>query len=128
MTRRYAILAPEQFASRSAKTAHGMIAYGSDEVVAVIDPLHAGRSVREVVPYLKSDAPLVATLDEAQRFAPTTLLIGVAPPGGALPQSWRATIVRALEAGLEVASGLHEILAEDYEFARAAARGDGRIW
>ena len=35
--RRYAILAEGWFANRHAKTAHGLIRYGRDEIVAVID-------------------------------------------------------------------------------------------
>jgi uncharacterized NAD-dependent epimerase/dehydratase family protein len=126
--RRYAILAAGAFADRSAKTAHGVIAYGNDEVVAVIDPAHAGKRVCEVVPALHSDVPVVADLRAALTFAPNALLIGVAPAGGALPPDWRATIVAALDAGLEVVSGLHQILADDLEFAAAAARGGATIW
>ncbi|GAC1560962.1 MAG: DUF1611 domain-containing protein [Vulcanimicrobiaceae bacterium] len=127
-SRRYAILAPDLFASRSAKTAHGVIAYGRDEVACVIDPAHAGRRVRDAVPYLDSDAPIVASLDDALACAPTALLVGVAPPGGALPPAWRAPIVATLEGGLEVVSGLHHLFAADAEFAAAARRGGASIW
>ena len=126
--RRYAILAPGLFTSRSAKTAHGAIAYGRDTTVAVIDPDHAGRRVREVVPYLDCDAPLVASVDAALAYEPTALLIGVAPPGGALPAAWRAWILRAIEARLEIVSGLHQFLADDAEFVSAARRAGTTIW
>jgi uncharacterized NAD-dependent epimerase/dehydratase family protein len=126
--RRYAILAPGEFAGRAAKTAHGVIAYGNDAVVAVIDPDHAGKRVHDVVPFLDCAAPVVADLPAALDFAPDALLIGVAPAGGALPSGWRAAVAQALEAGLEVVSGLHHILADDAEFAEAARRGNARIW
>jgi uncharacterized NAD-dependent epimerase/dehydratase family protein len=126
--RRYAILARGLFATRAAKTAHGVIAYGRDGTVAVIDPDHAGARVRDVLPYLASDAPIVASVEDALAYEPTALLVGVAPPGGALPPQWRSDIVRALDAGLEVVSGLHEQLADDAEFAAAAARGGAHIW
>ncbi len=125
--RRYAILAPGLFASRSAKTAHGVIAYAADETAAVIDPSHAGERVRDVVPYLNSDAPIVADLDAALAYGPTALLIGVAPSGGALPLAWRTTILEALAAQLEIVSGLHEVLGDDPELARAAQRTGGTI-
>jgi len=128
LTRRYAILAPGLFATRSAKTAHGVIAYGRDEIVCVIDDEHAGKRVRDVVPYLASDAPIVATFADARRLGPTALLVGVAPPGGALPPAWRAAIAEALDAGIEVVSGLHEFLGEDPTFAAAALRGRARVW
>jgi uncharacterized NAD-dependent epimerase/dehydratase family protein len=125
--RRYAILAPGLFATRSAKTAHGVIAYGRDLTVAVIDPDAAGKRVRDVVPYLASDAPIVATLEEALLVRPTALLVGTAPPGGALPAAWRATIRQAIDAGLEIVSGLHQFLCDDAEFARAAARSGSTL-
>jgi uncharacterized NAD-dependent epimerase/dehydratase family protein len=126
--RRYAILASDAFDLREGKTAHGVIAYASDTTVAVIDPDHAGGRVRDVVPYLDSDAQIVASIEEALAFSPTSLLIGVAPPGGALPATWRRAIRVALDAGLEVVSGLHDALAADPEFAAAAARSGARIW
>jgi uncharacterized NAD-dependent epimerase/dehydratase family protein len=119
--RRYAILAPQLFTTRSAKTAHGVIAYGRDATVAVIDPACAGTRVRDAVPYLASDVPVVPSLEAALRFAPTALLVGVAPPGGALPPDWRVTIRAAIDAGLDIVSGLHHMLGEDEEFAAAAA-------
>jgi uncharacterized NAD-dependent epimerase/dehydratase family protein len=121
-------MAPGLFATRSAKTAHGVIAYSDDPTVAVIDPDHAGKRVRDVLPYLQSDAPIVATLDDALRYEPNALLVGVAPPGGALPATWRASIVRALEARLELVSGLHQFLAADAEFAAAAVASGATIW
>ncbi len=125
--RKYAVLAPGQFAD-NAKTAHGVIRYSSDETVAVIDPLCAGGSVREVVPHLDCDAPIVASVAESLRYEPTSLLIGTAPKGGKLPPEWRAEILRAIEGGLEIVSGLHDMLAEDPEFAAAARRHNVAIW
>ncbi|MEE8247449.1 MAG: DUF1611 domain-containing protein, partial [Alphaproteobacteria bacterium] len=47
------------------------------------------------------------SVDEAAARGARTLIIGVANPGGVLPESWSADIVRALERGMDVASGLH---------------------
>ncbi|MGC1380718.1 MAG: DUF1611 domain-containing protein [Candidatus Baltobacteraceae bacterium] len=127
MSRRYAILALERFET-DAKTAHGVIRYGSDEVVAVVDPACAGKRVRDVLPHLESDAPIVASLGEALAFAPTALLIGTAPKGGGLPASWRAAVLEAIAARLEIVSGLHEILAADREFRDAARAAGTTIW
>jgi uncharacterized NAD-dependent epimerase/dehydratase family protein len=56
-----------------------------DATVAVIDPDHAGKRVRDVVPYLRATRRSSRRGDEALRFEPNALLVGVAPPGGALP-------------------------------------------
>lgn len=127
MPRRYAILAPQEF-RENAKTAHGVIRYGADATVAVIDPSCAGMRVREAVEHLDCDAPVVASVAEALRYGPTALLIGTAPKGGQLPPSWRAEIVAAIQAGLEVVSGLHDMLADDAEFAGAARAAGTTIW
>src|ERR1700736_4826695 len=100
MSRRYVVLAPHAFTSRAAKMAHGVIAYASDTVVAVIEPDHAGKRVRDVLPYLASEAPIVASLDDALLLAPTALLVGIAPAGGKLPDEFREAIRAALRARL----------------------------
>jgi uncharacterized NAD-dependent epimerase/dehydratase family protein len=127
MSRRYAILALDRFED-DAKTAHGVIRYGTDEVVAVIDPSNAGRRVRDLLPHLESDAPIVASVAEALPFSPTALLIGTAPKGGGLPPAWRGAVLEAIAARLEIVSGLHEMLERDREFRVAARAGGTTIW
>ena len=116
--RRYTILAEGWFADRHAKTAHGLLAYGRDEVVAVIDSTLAGQSVLDVMPGLRRDAPIVGTLREALRFSPTSVLVGLAPAGGRLPEEWMETLREAADAGLEIVSGLHQRLAPELPGAR----------
>jgi len=118
---RLAILAEGQFAAHSAKTAYGVIRYGRDDVVAVLDSTRAGQNVAAYLP--GRDIPIVATLEEAlaQPNPPDALLIGIAPTGGRLPAAWRSTILAAIEAGLDVLSGLHMFVGDDPEFAAAAA-------
>ncbi|HEX2182936.1 MAG TPA: DUF1611 domain-containing protein [Rubrobacteraceae bacterium] len=111
--RRYAILAEGWFASRHAKTAHGLIRYGRDEVVAVIDSTLAEKRVLEVMPELERDAPIVSTVEDALEYSPTSVLVGLAPPGGKLPPEWIAGLERAAEAGKEIVSGLHQRLAPE---------------
>ena len=127
MRRRYAILAPGHFGD-DAKTANGVIQYSPDDVAAVIDPQCAGRRVRDVQPHLRRDAPIVANLAEAMPYDPTALLIGTAPKGGALPASWRSEVLAALDRGLDVVSGLHDMLGDDPEFAAVAAKRGATIW
>lgn len=128
MPRRYVVLAPDRFV-HDAKTAHGVIRYAvNDAVVAVVDPSCAGRRVRDVVSHLESDAPIVGSLREAMPFAPTALLIGTAPKGGALPPDWRAAVLEAIGAKLEIVSGLHDMLDDDPEFHAAALRSGATMW
>jgi uncharacterized NAD-dependent epimerase/dehydratase family protein len=122
MNERLAIFAEGLFARHNGKTAHGVIRYGTRDVVAVIDSTEAGRSAAEVVPFALRDVPIVATLREAIERGATALLVGVAPTGGRLDPSWRATLLEAIDAGLHVEAGLHTQLSEDPELRRAATR------
>ena len=112
--RRYAILAEGRFADSSAKTAHGLIRYGKDEVVCVMDSTLAGDRVAGALPDLGRDAPIVGTFQEALDLSPTSILVGLAPAGGKLPEEWMETLRSAAEAGLEIVSGLHQRLAPEF--------------
>jgi uncharacterized NAD-dependent epimerase/dehydratase family protein len=66
------------------------------------------------------------TVEEAAAQGAATLLIGVANAGGFISPAWVETLIRAVEAGLDVASGLHQRLS-DIEPLRAAAAARGRL-
>jgi uncharacterized NAD-dependent epimerase/dehydratase family protein len=125
--RRLVILAEGNFGFHHGKTAVGVIRYGPHDVVAVIDSTQAGGNVSSILP--DRDIPIVATLDEALRRSPRpdTLLIGIAPTGGKLPDTWRTVILAAIRAGLDVHSGLHTFLGDDPEFGAAASEAGTRI-
>lgn len=125
--RKYLILAPGNFAD-NAKTAHGVIRYSTDATVAVVDPDYAGKRVRDVLPYLDCDAPIVSSVQEGLAYQPTSLLIGTAPKGGKLPSDWRTEVLAAISAPLEIVSGLHDMIGDDPEFAAAARNSSTRIW
>jgi uncharacterized NAD-dependent epimerase/dehydratase family protein len=125
--RRLVILAEGNFGFHHGKTAMGVIRFGSDRVVAVIDSTQAGRNVREWLGDSgRYDIPIVATLNDALGFLPraNALLIGIAPTGGKLPDAWRQAIASAIRSGLDIHSGLHTFLGDDPELAEAA-RGAG---
>lgn len=61
------------------------------------------------------------TVAEAADAGCETIVIGVANRGGVLAERWISTIVEALEAGLDAASGLHQRLGDVPEIAGAAA-------
>ncbi len=129
--RRIAILAEGDFAHTNAKTAHGLIRYGHDQVVAVIDSSMAGGTAAHVLGNQDRffDIPIVATLFDALALPepPNELVVGIAPVGGKLPDSWRDVIHRALRLGIDVVAGLHTFLADDPELAAAARAGGSSI-
>jgi len=128
--RRIAILAEGAFAWHYGKTATGVIRYGKDTVVAVIDSTKAGMDVPQALggaPF-GHGIPVVRDIKEALTYSPDTLLIGIAPMGGALPAAWRWQLLTAIDAGLDLVSGLHFFLADDEELRSAAAKRGVTIW
>jgi uncharacterized NAD-dependent epimerase/dehydratase family protein len=124
--RRILILAEGRFGVFDAKTATCVIRYAADEVVGVLDSVTAGQTTDQVLGFGPA-LPIVGTLEEGLALDPDTLLIGVAPRGGLLPDEWRTLIAAALEAGLTVASGLHTFLGDDPDLVAIAARSGGQI-
>jgi len=119
--RRLAILAEGQFTRLDAKTAVGVLRYRPAEVAAILDATRSGRTAGACVG-VGGDVPVVATVSEAAARGADSLMIGIAPIGGTLPDAWRGTVRQALERGWDVLSGLHAFLADDPEFAELARR------
>ncbi len=67
------------------------------------------------------DIPELSPRDAFARGA-RSLLIGVAPVGGQIPAHWHAALLEALEAGLDLVSGLHTRLTDIPALRDAAAR------
>lgn len=102
---------------RAAKTATSVIRYRADEVVAVLDSTQVGQTSQTLLG-VGGDIPVVASLGDAA--AADTLLIGISPPGGKMPEEWRRVILDAISRGMSVVSGLHDFLVNDPEFVAAA--------
>jgi len=103
------------------KTASCLLRYRTAEIAAILDSTQAGRTAHELFG-VGGSIPVVATLDEAR--SADELLIGIAPPGGRIPPSWRPVILAAISRGMRIVSGLHDFVADDPEFS-AAARDRG---
>lgn len=67
------------------------------------------------------------TIDEAVAAGAKSYVVGAVNAGGVLPQHWVTHIVAALEAGLDVASGMHIRLEDIPQVAEAAARSGGAL-
>ena len=115
--RRMVILTDGHSNPLTAKTACSVLRYCQSEVIAVLDTAAAGQTAEQLLG-TGGTTPVVADLDSAPDAK--TLLIGIAPPGGKIPEHWRPTILEAIARGMKIVSGLHEFLADDPEFAAAA--------
>jgi uncharacterized NAD-dependent epimerase/dehydratase family protein len=98
------------------KTALGVLRYRRDDVVAILDSTRAGES--------DDGVPVVATVDDALPFRPTTALVGVATQGGRFPPAWIELLRQCIAAGIDIENGLHVFLADDPALRELAdARG-----
>jgi len=111
----------------SGKTGLAMLRYRSGPIVAVIDPAHAGADLRDLTGIDRA-VPVVADMDAALAYGPEAAVVGLAPSGGRLPPEMHADVLLGLEAGLNLASGLHSRLADDPRFAAACRRPGQWIW
>lgn len=62
------------------------------------------------------------TLEEAAEAGVKTLIVGVANQGGFLPENWISTLDKALDLGMDIASGLHMRLTDLPGIAEKAER------
>ncbi len=68
------------------------------------------------------------TIAEAAARGAKTMVVGVVNAGGVLPEHWTSAIVQAIEAGMEVASGLHTRLESVPAIQEAAATHGRRLF
>src|SRR2546428_12270202 len=104
MSRRRAFLAGAHFTRWDAKTAVGVLRYRPDRVAAVIDSARAG-STAEACVGVGGAIPVVVDVAAAAARGAESLLIGIAPQGGGLPDSWQGPGREELERGWGVPSG-----------------------
>ena len=100
---------PDQLA---AKTAHGIVDWRPELCLGQLRLPGCGADLG--IPDL--------TIADAASQGARTLIVGVANAGGVLPDHWSAPIVQAIEAGMDVASGLHTRLSSNPAIKAAAER------
>jgi uncharacterized NAD-dependent epimerase/dehydratase family protein len=125
----FAILAEGKLGVETSKTAASTLRYLPERVAAVIDSGHAGLTSQEVLG-VGGGIPIVASLAAAlanPAMRPQALLVGVANRGGTIPDQHRPVLLEAVDAGLDVWSGLHERLADDPELVTRAQESGARL-
>lgn len=121
VSRRLVVLTEGRTDPVTAKTAVCLIRYSHDTVVALLDSSRAGQTAQDALG-VGPGIPIVATLRDAGPA--DTLVLGVAPSGGKIPPAWRSTLLEAVDQGMTIVSGMHEMLKDDAELvARASGRG-----
>ena len=92
----------------------------------MLDRQHAGKTSQDILG-AGGNIPVVASMQEGLALGANSVLIGIAPVGGQLPDEWRAWLREALEGGCNIVSGLHTFLGDDPLLAEAARIHGRRI-
>ena len=121
MKERIVILADKNLGPITSKMGNSVIRFAEKKVVAVIDRSKAGKVVNDVLGY-GGNIPIHSSLEETLAYEPNTLLIGISPPGGALPSDWYSWIIEALQNKLHIVNGLHEHISNIAEFKLLAEK------
>ncbi|MBN9431926.1 MAG: DUF1611 domain-containing protein [Bosea sp.] len=81
------------------------------------------------LPGCKADAGIPdLSIAAAKAAGVRTMIVGAVNAGGVLPEHWIASIVEALDAGLDVASGLHTKLGDIPAIREAAERNGAQLF
>ncbi len=119
---RAVVLAEGKLGELTGKTCNILVMYSGwrrVEVRYVIDSRHAGEDAGNVIGVGKTGIPVISSLEDVVDDV-DTLIIGISPVGGRLPEEYRRIIIEAVKRGLNVWSGLHVFISDDPEIAKLA--------
>lgn len=104
-----ALFAESTMGTLNAKMAEGILRYGRNPAVAIIDSTKAGRCARDLCA-IDSNVPVVASLDDAIALGAQVIVLGTAPSGGRVPPEWMEMLGDAVRFGLSLVNGMHDRL------------------
>lgn len=109
-----------------AKTCHGLLR-GTErfEILGVVDNEHAGKDSGMVMENKANGILVFASItDFLKQVAevPVYCIVGVATPGGYLPEAMRKELLSGLKNGMSLVNGLHTFLNDDPEFSELAGQ------
>jgi len=87
----------------------GVARYLKNPIVGIVDTTHAGKSMQDFFE-LPRAISILKSLQEAVALGAEVMILGIAPSGGRIPETWTPIIKEALEAGLSIVNGLHDLL------------------
>ncbi len=125
--RRAVLLAGDEFSTFGAKTAVCYLRYRQDDIVSVVAPAEAGRRVQDVLGF-GGDIPVVGSVEETIGDKVEIAIVGVAPVGGGLDAALKSEIVHCAKRGIDVVSGLHDLLGNHEAITGAAGQSGAGLW
>ncbi len=114
--------------SMFAKMGYGVMRYSNNPIVCVIDSEFSGKMVDEVLAHQPFKIPIVSTVEEAHTLGAEVLVLGLAPSGGRLPDSWLPAVETTLHKGMSLVNGLHDLLSDRFADLLDPTIPDQLIW
>ena len=99
--------------SEYVKMGLGVIRYLQNPIVGIIDSNHAGRNINQEYS-IDRDIPIYKKLVQVIDQGAEVLILGIAPSGGKIPDTWHYVIKEALNSGLSIINGLHDSLGPSF--------------
>ena len=91
----------------------GVMRYLQNPIVGIIDSNHAGRNINQEYT-IDRDIPIYKKLDQVIDQGAEVLILGIAPSGGKIPDTWHSVIQEALDSGISIINGLHDSLGPSF--------------
>ena len=96
------------------KMGMGVVRYLKNPIVGVVDKAFEGKAMKEFI-NISRDIKIYGNLQDVINLGAEVLILGIAPSGGRIPESWNPIIEMALEAGLSIINGLHDLLSPKWQ-------------
>lgn len=116
-----ALFMPGHLESDYGKMGFGVLRYSRNKIVAVIDDIHAGKSLQQITGIAHA-APIVSSLEQSIVLGANVLVIGISPSGGRIPKDWLPIISKAVEQGMSIVNGLHDHLLPKFKSSLSDAQ------
>lgn len=101
-----------------------LLRYRTPDIAAVLEGTEDKQTAAELFG-VGGQTPVVSQLADAPHS--DSLYVGIAPPGGKLPDEWKPIILEAIAKKMDIVSGLHDFLCDDPEYVAAAAESGSRL-
>jgi uncharacterized NAD-dependent epimerase/dehydratase family protein len=96
------------------KMGMGVVRYLKNPIVGVVDKAFAGKLINDFIE-IPRQVPIFESLEKIIEQGAEVLILGIAPSGGRIPDSWDHVIEKALKAGMSIVNGLHDLLKPKWE-------------
>lgn len=117
------ILTSGMLATVNAKTAHGLIRSSDKyQILGILDDQHAGKDAGLTLDGKHRNIPVYKDLKEAKSQHPSIdyAILGVATPGGVIPEAMQRELLDIIDSGISIINGLHTFLSDIPMFAEKA--------